>query len=69
MESTSEKPKIKVVGAEAEYLLEIPEHLRADALANFRALCNEGKFNNKFEQSKCMKFFYIGYAAAVEAKG
>lgn len=62
-------PTLKVVGAEAEYLMDLPVEHRSDALANFRALCNEVKFNTVFEKSKAMKFFYIGYAAALARVG
>lgn len=55
---------VKITGAEAEYLGDIPTRLRADALENFRALCRDMKFNTVFEKSKAMRAFYLGYAAA-----
>lgn len=55
----------KILGAEAENLLEIPEKYRDDAYKNFQVLKQLMPPKNIFEASKMREAFYQGYAAAI----
>lgn len=57
--------KQKIVGAEAENLLEIPEKYRDDAYSNFQVLKKLMPPKNIFEASKMRESFYQGYAAGI----